>query len=709
MFDLEVNHNNYSEVVRLYTEATKSYYNNGLRIMSDLEFDRVRERLETYEMKNISDEEKRVTSRLGSITENKGMFPIVKQQTPMLSIDTLYLVEDRSSPKDFGKFYFKQKRIGEAIITPKLDGRSCKAVYSLVTGKLVHLLTRYRNDEGQDISRLMGLINYLPQEIDVSRFPSNEAGYIEIVGELVISKENFNTFLNKEFKTPLSALGVLNSNDPVRLEKVKGLIDFVVHSPTFNEFQADVFKTYQTFFKAVGKLSQEFKKVPFDIVKVEGIFNFEEIRGVIKSKLSYYTSDFEYNCDGVIYAPNDLSKIVELKHNSRVWRGLIAVKPVIEDYTPVKVENIEWRTGRTGLISPVVSFEPVEINEKTYSKATLHNVAFVREHDIGVGSILKLIVANGIIPKILGKVGSAGKAETPSKCADCNEDLVEVENAQSDYNNLMCVNPSCPAKSLSRIVKSASKNALDIKGLSKSKIETLVEHGLIETTSDLFKLKHKRAELLELPRWGEKSVDNLLQSIEDVRGKKVKPDKFINALDIGTSFSKSGSKKLVESGLFSSFMSDFLMIEPDEIRTIGGFGQKAQKEWENFMNNPSAIEEAKRLIYEVNPIDPREDSSDSSESSESSEFSVYVSGKLKGTTKAKWFELFNEQTGGKFKLAKTFTKKVDLLVYVTPNSKSGKVSYKIYSLDEFLKLKEKLPNLQMKIALSDLNLGIIES
>ncbi len=160
--------------MRLYKEAVKSYFDRGVRVMSDLEFDRVKERLEAYETKNIQDSKERVTSKLGSITENTGKFPIVKQKTPMLSIDTSYLVDDRNSPKDFGKFYFKHAMRGQAIITPKLDGRSCKAVYSLVSGKLVHLLTRYRNDEGQDISRLMDFINYLPKEIDVSRFPTQK-------------------------------------------------------------------------------------------------------------------------------------------------------------------------------------------------------------------------------------------------------------------------------------------------------------------------------------------------------------------------------------------------------------------------------------------------------------------------------------------------------------------------------------------------------
>jgi len=668
-------------VVRLvdYNEA----YRQLKPIVSDGYYNILYDKCEQYEIKN------KITNGISSLVGGKldvKVQELVKHQTPMLSIGNASLSEN--SKKNFGKiFYDKHLRKNNFIVTPKIDGYSLSAKYSKTTGLLVALVGRGEGHRGQNLIHFADQIG-VPRQINSRLFDDpDHPEYIEIVGEVVIDKNLFKKEKEKhpELTTPLAYLGVLRGLDSDKVQYAKDNVGlkFVVHSVPATMYNYRLFETKHNFLEVISKLG--FETVEYELFETNGLFTKEQ---VIKrlNEILIDVKNKPYDCDGLVYGFDNLKDLYQAGTTSKLYKGLIAIKPDNEFYK-VKIINIQFNTGTNG-ITPVAEYEPITINGKTFNKASLANIEMMRKKQIGIGSICALTISDGIIPKIEEVVdGSNTKYNEPTHCNICKHEL------EDNNSGLECPNPNCESKIVHRIFKATRKDALDIKGLGKAKIQALYDHGVLESIPDLYKLKDHRDKLFDIPKFGEKTIDNLLGAIDSTIG-TVTAQRFIKALNISSILGNNGAKLMIQNKLFNSFKEDFLMMD---LTGIAGFGEKSIDDWNSFIADADRIKEYTELVHLVKPIDPVYEGqgghSQQPKQHSSNKTLFHISGRVNGIfdgikTKIEMAG-YIEEIYPFLEYSPNFNKSVNLLFYDKPSKKTANILETVSSIEEFLKLKKR--------------------
>lgn len=485
------------ELRELLHRANRAYYVESEPFISDQEFDESLQELKTLEDQFELFSKDSPTQRVGG--EPSDSFPNVQHPVPMLSLDNTYNEDDLNS---------FDRRVRDILghnnftytVELKFDGASIRLRYE--KGELVLGATRGDGQTGDDITPNIRTIRDIPLQI-----VSPET--LEIRGEAYMEKEAF-IRLNESreyrelppFANPRnSTAGSLKMQDP--REVARRPIKFFAFDLIPENMSSDL--THENKLLQLKKLGIPVCEY-FEVCK-----NPEEIIRVIQ-KWDEIRHQLPYETDGVVIKVNEVIYHEELGFTSKFPRWAIAYKFQAEQATTV-LDSITLQVGRLGKITPVAELKPVHLAGTIVKRASLHNEEEIRRKDIRPGDTVLVEKAGEIIPQVLEVINTDrnGRAEPfhmPEHCPACGEKLVKF-TGEIDWR---CINPECPPQVLERIAHFASRDAMDIDGLGEAIIEQLLNENLIQTYADLYVLNKEK--LLPLERMGEKSVQNLLDSIE---------------------------------------------------------------------------------------------------------------------------------------------------------------------------------------------------
>lgn len=501
------------DLIKTLKDASKAYYKYDNPILSDREYDNLYDKLELLEKQtgiimNDSPTQKVQGEILPELKK-------VIHSTPMLSADKT------KSINDLEKFLGNK----EGVLSWKLDGLTIVLKYQ--EGKLIQAITRGSGGEiGEDVTHTIRTCRKLPLHI-----PYRE--YLEIRGECFISYRTF-----KE----------INKLNPGKYKNPRNLASGTVRQLDSNtarerslEFQAfAIVQSSKTFYTKI----EQFKFLMSIGIPVVEHRLISSSKKITEEMQNFHPHKYENPVDGLILEINDLDYGKSLGVTTHHPLNIMAFKWKDEVVETI-LTDIEWSASRTGLLNPVAIFEPVEIEGTTVSRASLHNVSIFNNLKLGIGDKIEVYKANMITPQIYQNLTQSGNLEVPDRCPVCggNTEIV-MEN---DSAQLYCKNIDCNSKIVGRLQHFCDKNSLDIRGVSKATLQTLVDKEIIRDIIDILSLPEKNdsvAVIKKLPGFGERSVNNLIDSIHKART-ELPLNRFIRALgipNIGSSVSKDINK-----------------------------------------------------------------------------------------------------------------------------------------------------------------------
>ena len=441
-----------------------------------------------------------------------------QHKTKMMSLANAFSADEmRKFDNDIKKAIGVNSKIVYCV-EPKIDGLSMSLIYQ--DGKLVSGATRGDGLIGEDVTPNVKTIKSIPLMID---FQDD----IEIRGEVFLTKKNFEKINDsiedeeKKFANPRNAAsGSLRQLDP-KITAKRNLTMYCYQIP--NESQYGL--------KKQSEVIDFLKKNKFNVAPEIKICNgIEEVINVINNWTDR-KNDLEFPIDGVVIKVNNFADHEKIGYTSKFPKWAIAYK-FPPNVVETKLENITTTVGRTGRINYVANLSPVLLDGSTISAATLHNAEYIAAKDIRIGDTVKIFKAGEIIPKVIGpnlklRPNNTKSYVPPQNCPICGSKLEKVEGEVDQY----CVNIDCPARGLLNIVHFADRDAMNIDGLSNKILEKFWDNNIVKNIIDLFYLKDKKQQILNLDlHIKDKMFDHLVSSIEN--SKKSNLDKLIYGLGI---------------------------------------------------------------------------------------------------------------------------------------------------------------------------------
>lgn len=529
------------ELIEILNNASNAYY-NSTPIMTDYEWDKLYE-----ELKALEKETKIIYP--DSPTQNVGYKVLdeikeVKHNHLMLSLDKCHTEQELI---DFAKDK-------NCILSVKADGLTTSLHY--IDGQLIGAETRGNGVSGSDVLENVLNIKNVPHTI-----PYKDELIVD--GETII---DWNTF-NK-----------INENLPAGQDKYKHPRNLV--SGTITMLDTNIAASRNMRFiawrvikglneKSVFLGLKEAEKLGFEIIPMWTYTNKstdKENLSAMLSDLQDKANELDIPYDGAVMAYDDIEYGNSLGRTDKFFRHSISYK-YEDELFETTLEDIEWNTSKTGLINPVAKFKETVIDGASVTRATLHNISYIENLQLGIGDKIRIYKANKIIPKVHDNLTRSNTWKLPNKCPNCGGN-VEVHN-ENGSKTLHCINDSCSAKLLGKLVHFCSKNAINIEGMSEATLQFLINKGWVKSFQDIYKLDYLRENWKEYDGFGDKSVDKLLDAIEDSR--KTTLDKFIYALSIPL-IGRSASKDIAK--YFNNNYEEFKMYGTTINYTqIDGFGE----------------------------------------------------------------------------------------------------------------------------------------
>jgi DNA ligase (NAD+) len=576
------------EIERLVKEINEHnyrYYVLDAPVISDEEYDRMFRRLKELEEKYNYVLPDSPTKRVGAPPLDK--FEKVKHAEPMLSLDNAF---SHDEVREWAKRYLKSgAETVEYTVEPKYDGLAMELTYK--NGLLEKASTRGDGYEGEDVTTNVKTIKAIPLRIEGVAIPDE----IDIRGEVYMDIDEFEK-LNKErekseeplFANPRNAAaGSVRQLDSSITEKRK------LHMACYGvgAMKGIEFKSQADF---MGWLKKARFPVPFVFDVVKGIDKaVDSIR-----KIEERRPKFPFETDGAVIKVNDVQLQKELGFKTREPRWAIAYKFPAHQGTTL-IEDIIASVGRTGAITPVAMLKPVRIGGVTVSRSTLHNWDEIDRKDVRIGDTVVVERAGDVIPHVVTvikekRTGRERHFPPPKTCPVCGSQVVR-EEGEVAYR---CIGLNCEAQVLEKIIHYASRGAMDIEHLGEKNVELLYTKGLIKHFVDLYKLK--KEQLLELPRFAEKSAQNLIDAIE--KSKKTTLSRFLYALGI-LHVGEYAAKLLAKN--FEK-LEELYRIKPDRIMEIKQMGEKLAESISGFFNekeNLHTLDTLKKLGMKISNPD----------------------------------------------------------------------------------------------------------
>lgn len=476
------------ELVELLNRARRFYEQENKEIMSNYEYDRLYDELQSLESELG-------TTLASSPTVNVGYevvseLPKERHERPMLSLDKTKDVERLK------EFLGDQK----AMISWKLDGLTIVLTYR--GGELEKAVTRGNGEVGEVITGNARVFRNIPLHIPYD-------GELVLRGEAVISYKDFEKIndeiedVDAKYKNPRNlcsgSVRQLNSEITAR-RNVRFYAFTLVRADGVNFHNS---RMYQM---------QWLKEQGFDVVE-----NHPVTRETVEDEVAWFAAHIEKNeipSDGLVLVYDDIAYGQSLGSTAKFPRDSFAFKWADEIRETTLLE-IEWSPSRTGLINPVAIFEPVELEGTTVSRASVHNISIMEELELGVGDRIQVYKANMIIPQIAENLTRSGVKDIPRVCPVCGgATRISMEN---ETKTLYCTNPKCQAKHVKAFALFASRDAMNIEGLSEATLEKFIMNGFVKDFTDIFHLDRYADEIRAMEGFGEKSYENLKNSIENAR------------------------------------------------------------------------------------------------------------------------------------------------------------------------------------------------
>ena len=512
------------------------YYNEDKPIISDMEYDKLIRELRDleesnpdlkveYEIKNSKvgsgsekseNENVSPTEKIGGIASEK--FSKVRHRVPMLSLSNTYNI---SEIEDFDKRVKKiidvKKKI-DYVLELKLDGLSISLIYE--NGVLKQGITRGDGQIGEDVTENIMEIESIPKKL-------KEPISLEVRGEVILPISEFSR-INQEredegedvFANPRNAAaGTIRQLDKsiVKERKLDCYLYYLVNAEEYG------MKTHKESIEYIEKLGFKTTKI-FELYNDFG--KLEKAIDIWRTK----REKLDYETDGLVIKVNEFEHYDELGYTTKSPRWAIAYKFPAEQ-VKTKLYDVTFQVGRTGVVTPVAELEAVNLSGSVVKRASLHNFDEIRRKEIKIGDNVIIEKAAEIIPQVVNVVfedrkGDEKDIEVPTNCPICDSELVKEEGQVA----LKCLNPQCPEKVKREIAYFVSRDAMNITGLGEKIVEKFIELGKIKTVVDIYSLKNYAEELENLEKMGKKSVENLINSIEE--SKKQGFSKVLYALGI---------------------------------------------------------------------------------------------------------------------------------------------------------------------------------
>ena len=641
--------NRMKELIEILNNASRLYYQYSTPIMTDFEYDKLYDELEKLEKETN-------TILSNSPTQNvepEAIDSLVKVEhpAPMLSLSKTKSISELAS------FLGNQ----EGLISWKLDGLTIVLTYK--DGKLSSGVTRGNGIIGEVVTENVKKFKNIPLTIPYK-------GTLVVRGEAVIKYSDFNK-MNEEldddssqYKNPrnLCSGSVRQLDSKVTAKRNVNCIIFALIES-------------EKKFKLKSEEFEWLKSLGFDVVEYHKVTsnNLEEQVLYFKNKINEY----DIPSDGLVLLYNDIEYGKQLGTTAKYPKNAIAFKWQ-DETAETKLIDVDWLVSRTGLINPVAVFEPVELEGTIVSRASLHNVSILQGLSLGIGDTILVYKANMIIPQIADNLTQSNSLAIPNKCPVCNHEARIISS--NDVKYLYCMNDFCPAKLVKRLSQFTSRNAMNIEGLSGAIINKLADEGLIKTYADIYNLKRYKNDIISFEGFGEKSYDNLINSIE--KSRNVKLANFIFALgipDIGLSRAKLICKN------YSNDINKIRNLTFEELSKIDGIGEIIAKEWIDTFNNEDFIKELELLLKEVNFTDTSIDNNQPLK-----DLTFVITGSVNNFTNRDELVEYIESYGGK--VVKAISNNVNYLINnditstSTKNTKAKELGIKIISENDLMSM-----------------------
>lgn len=567
------------ELVNIINEADYNYHTLDKPIITDQEYDKyIRELFDLESEYPEYVREDSPTHRVGGKVLDE--FEKITHKIPMMSLSNVF---NESEIRAFDERIRKEGFSPEYVCELKIDGLSVSLIYE--KGKLVSAATRGDGVVGEDITNNVKTIKTVPLRI-------NEPIDIEVRGEIYMSKSVFEEINRnrEENGLPLlqnprnAAAGSIRQLDS-KVAASRKLDTFIYHLPNPLDYGITTHYEALEFMKKLGFKTNPNNKL---VGGIDGVMEFINYQTKNRSKLPY-------EIDGIVIKDNSVVEQQKLGFTAKYPKWATAYKfPATEVLT--KLTDIIFTVGRTGQITPNAVLEPVLVQGSTIRKATLHNEKYVIDHDIKIGDTVSIIKAGDVIPAVLGPIkerrnGSEVSFKMIDKCPICNSYLYKKEDEVDYY----CKNEKCPARNIEKLSHFVSRNAMNIDGLGDSIIEDLYNLKYISKVSDIYNLNKYKKDIMELEGYGEKSVTNMLNAIENSKNNSLERLLFgLGIRQVGEKTAKILAKRYkTMDNLISSTKEDL-----SNIRDIGGIIADSIVDYFKDENNIKLINELKK--YNLN-------------------------------------------------------------------------------------------------------------
>lgn len=554
------------------------YYVLDAPEITDAEYDRMMVRLrelEAHYPDSIPADSP--TQRVGGRASSQ--FTEVRHLEPLLSLGNVFSAEELRAFDERVRSGLPAGSKVEYVMEPKIDGLACSLIYE--NGKLVRAATRGDGVVGENVTANVRTIRSIPLTLKV---PEGEAvpELLDVRGEVYMPRQAFMRLNEQraergesEFANPRNAAaGSLRQLDP-QVTASRSL-SFFAYYLVGEGAQPKHSESLALLARYGFKVSENYKVVENIDEAIKYIGDFNELR-----------QGLSYDTDGAVIKVNDVyqQRILGATGKDPRWATAYKYPPEQAETT---LEDIDWRVGRTGVLTPTAVLTPVKLSGSVISRATLHNEDFIRAKDIRIGDRVVINKAGEIIPEVLRVVaekrtGDEKEVEIPSVCPECGW---RVER-QGEEAAIRCTNPHCPALGREGLIHFVSRDAMNIDGCGPSVINALLDAGLVRDAADLYSLR--KEDLLKLERMGEKSADNLLTALAE--SKKNELDKLLFALGIRHVGAKVARILATEFGS----MEKLQQAQPEELAQIRDIGDKIAESAVTWLNVPANIDLVERL------------------------------------------------------------------------------------------------------------------
>ena len=558
--------NRMNELIEIINKASYEYYVLDNPTITDQEYDDAYMELlalekEYPEMKRIDSP----TNRVGG--EALDSFKKVTHKTPMLSFDDIFNEEEIES---FDERIRKQVPKACYTLEPKMDGLSGSLIYE--KGVLVRAATRGDGVTGEDITLNVKTIKSVPLRLtkDID---------IEVRGEIYMSKASFEK-LNKKneaegvklFANPRNAAAGSVRQLDSKITATRDLDFMAYFIPSPEDYNIKTQKETMEFLKDLGFVTN---------INLNGYAkNYKDIVKYIE-ELGKKREDLPFAIDGVVIKVDSLDDEKTLGFTARVPRWGIAYKfPAVQVLTTLK--EIKYTVGRTGKITPNAIFDPVHVDGSLVSKATLHNYDYIVSKDIRVGDVISIRKAGDVIPEVVEVKLDRRKDNTKEtvmidSCPICGSNLVKKDA------NHYCVNEHCAARHIESIEHYVSRDAMNIDGFGERIVEDFYNEGFIKSVVDLYHLDKYKKELMSMEGFGEKSITNLLDSIENSKSNSL--ERLLFALGIRY----VGKKTAKILAMHYKTLDSLQVASYDELKNINDVGDMIAKSIVDYFSDEKNI------------------------------------------------------------------------------------------------------------------------